>query len=1335
MFVEIEPDRAQVSAFLKQALGEEGVKLGTHLELKKLIVNQREGSWQFQLSKKTVNSQQEIKTLLSQLEAYLLAKVPSLTRVNWELEDEEAAYQKLIAKKRREWEAASPPVAPPKRSFGKGTISGEPEPIKTLTEPGPALIAGRVLRVEQRQIRGGNQLLIWDIYDGTDSITCKVFLRRNQDPFELEKDHYVMVEGNLEFDRYTDELTLMAEAVRPYQAPPEREDHAPEKRIELHLHTKMSAMDSVLDVKAAVAQAAAWGHPAIAITDHGVVQSFPDAYAAGQKHGIDVIFGLEAYLVDDLKEVTASSPDPFLEREFVVFDLETTGLSPVKDQIIELGAVRINARGEQLGELGTFVALKGNLNPRITKLTGITTQMLEGAPELGKVIADFAQFAEGAILVAHNAKFDMGFLGQAFRKLQRSFPNYEVLDTLTLSRTLCPELRNHKLDTMANHFGVSLEAHHRASDDAKATAGIFAKLLALAEARGCETVFDLGQLRSDEEWKKQRPYHALLLVQNQQGMENLYRLVSSSHLNYFYRRPRILKSQLNRYREGLLLGSACESGELFRAVLEGGEPERLQKIASYYDFLEIQPLGNNEFLLREGQVNSREELMELNETIYRLGKTMDKPVVATGDVHFLQPEDAVFREILQNHQDYADAFQQAPLFLRTTEEMLAEFDYLGEGAEEVVIAAPQKIHSLIEEGIMPVPKGLYAPKIDGAEEEIKNATYATAHKLYGDPLPPLVAERIEKELASIISNGYAVLYLIAQKLVDKSLSDGYLVGSRGSVGSSLVATMTGITEVNPLPAHYRCPDCQYSEFFTDGTVGAGADLPAKTCPQCGAELAKDGHDIPFEVFMGFHGDKIPDIDLNFSGEYQPVVHKYTEELFGEGYVYRAGTISTLAERTAYGMVKKFEEKRGLKLRSAEIQRLIGGCSGVKRTTGQHPGGVMVVPRDRSIYQFTPLHYPANDRKRPITTHFDYNAISDQLVKLDILGHDDPTVLRMLQDLTGVNPVEIPLDEPKTMSLFSSLESLGIEPDDAGGSQVGTLGIPEFGTRFVRQMLEDVRPKTFSELVRISGFSHGTDVWLNNAQDLIKEGIAEANQCVSTRDDIMSFLIYSGMNPGAAFKIMEQVRKGRGLSPEDEELMREHKIPTWFIDSCKKISYLFPKAHAVAYVTMAYRVAFCKVYHPTAFYATYFAVRAREDFDIEPVLEGKEAMKRQVAELNSKGNDLTQKERDRVSFLELAIEAKARGVDFLPVSLYESHPTNFKIVSDSTLLPPLSALDGLGAAAAKGIVSARADGEFKSVEDLRQRAGVSKKVIEVLRGQGAFAGMPESNQLSLFEMVN
>lgn len=1343
MYVEIEPDKTQIQALLCHALSQEGAKtLTSQVEFKKVVVDSQNNLWKFCFTPLAPAVSPDVKALLAKFEDFLREKVPNLAQVKWKLEDDEAAYMEMLARKMREAPAEPQPqpakTAPPRpRTYGKPTVAGDPLQIKYLTGPGPGIICGQVLRVEERETKTGKKLLIWDLYDGTDSITCKAFLSKKQEDFTLEKGQYVKVAGKLEDDRFTEELTMMADSVSPQSPPKGREDNAPQKRIELHLHTKMSAMDSTLDVKAAIRQAASWGHSAIAITDHGVVQAFPDAYDAGQKHGIKVLFGLEAYLVGERQEVNSSGPTDLIEdTEFVVFDLETTGFSPLSCSIIELGAVRVRSDGTVLSELNTFVGTTKNLESRITKLTGITDEMLADAPDLKTVIEQFQDFAQGAVLVAHNASFDMGFLRHAFSQLELPMPEYHVVDTLALARTLCSRLSNHKLDTLAKEFKVDLISHHRACDDARATSGILTGLLKLAEDRGAETIADLDRLPQQQNWEKLRSFHAIILVKSQQGMENLYRLVSSAHINHFYRNPRILRSELEQYREGLILGSACESGELYRAILAGESPDKIREIASFYDFLEIQPLGNNEFLLREGTIKTQEKLMEINKVIFNLGKELGKPVVATGDVHFLNPEDAIFREILQVSQGYDGADRQAPLFLRTTEEMLAECEYLGPAAQEVVIHGPQTVASWIEDGIKPVPDGLFAPKIDGAEEEIRERTLNRARELYGEPLPEIVAARLKKELDSIISNGFAVLYLIAQKLVAKSLSDGYLVGSRGSVGSSLVATMSGITEVNPLPAHYRCPQCKYSEFITDGSVGAGADLPPKACPNCGTDLDKDGHDIPFEVFLGFKGDKVPDIDLNFSGEYQPVVHKYTEELFGKGHVYRAGTIGTLADRTAYGMVKKYGQERGFALRSAEIQRLVDGCTGVKRTTGQHPGGVMVVPRDLDIHQFSPIQFPANDKKSTtMTTHFDYSSISNRLVKLDILGHDDPTVIRMLQDLTGIDPKEIPLDEPKTMSLFSSLESLGISPEDAGGSQVGTLGIPEFGTRFVRQMLEDVRPKSFSELVRISGFSHGTDVWLNNAQDLIRQGVAEARECISTRDDIMSFLIYRGVDPSQSFKIMEKVRKGKGLAEEDEKLLVDHKIPRWFIDSCKRISYLFPKAHAVAYVTMAFRIAFCKVYHPSAFYAAYFAVRARGDFDIDPVLEGPEHMKKMIAELNLKGNDITQKEKSLASILELAVEATARGIKFLPVDLYRSHPVNFQIIDDTKLLPPLSSLDGLGAAAAASIAQARENGEFKSIEDLRQRSRISKSVVEVLRKHGALSGMPESNQLSLFDLAN
>ncbi|MFP4017402.1 MAG: PolC-type DNA polymerase III, partial [Halanaerobiales bacterium] len=1006
---------------------------------------------------------------------------------------------------------------------------------------------------------------------------------------------------------------------------------------------------------------------------------------------------------------------------------ETTGLSNKNDEIIEIGAVKVK-NGEIVDSFGTFISPDQKIPPKITEITGINNSMVADAPKLVEIIDEFIEFVDDSVLVAHNAVFDYGFLKGALKKADRPYIKNPVLDTLGLSRAIYPDLKNHKLNTICKHLNVDLENHHRAVDDAKATADILINMLDEIEAQNIDFLNDINKLTKKIDWKNLRPYHLIILAKNKDGLRDLYKLISNSHIDHFYRKPRILKSELKHIRDNLLLGSACEAGQLYRSILNNQDNNEIYKIARFHDFLEIQPLGNNDFLLGS-MVNSREDLKNINRQIYNLGKRLRKPVVATCDVHFLDPDDSIYRKILQAGQGYDD-LEQAPLYFRTTEEMLEEFNYFGDAvARELVIENPRKIVDQCEE-IEIIPKKLYTPTIEGADQEIRDMAFAKAVELYGNPLPEMVEKRLERELDSIIGNGYAVIYLTSQKLVKKSLDDGYLVGSRGSVGSSFAATMTGITEVNPLAPHYRCTECKYSEFITDGSVGVGADLPDKDCPECGKALKKDGFDIPFEVFLGFEGDKVPDIDLNFSGEYQSTTHKYTETLFGKDHVYRAGTISSIANRTAFGFVKGYVNDNGLTMNNAEIKRLVNGCTGVKRTTGQHPGGQIVVPGDMEIYDFTPIQKPANDMDTDtLTTHFDFHSIHDNLLKLDILGHDDPTSIRMLQDLTGVSPFDIPLDDPDTMAIFSSTETLGVTEDEIGTS-IGTLGIPEFGTSFVRQMLLDTKPTTFAELIRISGLSHGTDVWLNNAQDLIRSNTAELAEVISVRDDIMNYLIQKGLEPGKAFWIMEKVRKGKGLTDEDEEYMRENQVPEWYIDSCNKIKYMFPKAHAAAYVMMAFRIAYFKVHYPEAFYATYFTIKAA-DFDSQIIGRGYDHVVNVKTELEARGNDLTAKEKNVLTILEIVVEAMVRGIKFKSVDLYKSDVNIFRITEDG-LLPPLISLQGLGESAAQSIAATREDCDFTSIEDLVNRTRISKTVVEVMKEHGTLDGMPEKNQLSLFQ---
>ena len=1129
-------------------------------------------------------------------------------------------------------------------------------------------------------------------------------------------------------DPYAKEVVIMARDINKLTKI-ERMDTAEEKRVELHMHTTMSSMDAVTAASKIVERAAKFGHKAVAITDHGVVQAFPDAQIAAKKNNIKVIYGVEGYLADNGTPIVINGHEESFDDEYVVFDIETTGFSSKNDKIIEIGAVKLKD-GEIVDSFSTFVDPKVNIPYKITELTSITQNMVNGQPTIDEVLPKFMEFVGDSVLVAHNAAFDVGFIKKNLMDMGKTLKN-PVMDTVPLARYLYPDLKKVKLNLVAKHLGISLENHHRAVDDAKATAEIlkfsFKKMKEEMDIHDVKTLNE--KYLSNIDVKKLPLHHIIILAKNQIGIKNLYKLVSMAHLDYFARRPRLPKSIITEYREGLIIGSACEAGQLYKAVLEGKTDAELKEIAAFYDYLEIQPIQNNEFLIRKGNVKDEDELRDLNRKIYDLGKEMDKPVVATCDCHFLDPNDEVFRRIIMAGQGYGDADNQPPLYFRTTNEMMKEFEYLGEEAcREVVIENTQKIADMVEV-VKPIPDETFPPKIEGAEEDIRNMTMNKVHSIYGENLPEVVQKRLDKELNSIINNGYAVLYLIAQKLVAKSLEDGYLVGSRGSVGSSFVATMSDITEVNGLPPHYVCPNCKKSEFFLDGSISSGADLPDKNCPDCGAKYIKDGHDIPFETFLGFEGDKEPDIDLNFSGEYQAVVHKYTEVLFGKGYVFKAGTIGTVAEKTAYGFVKKYLQERGLVVSQAEIERLTIGCTGIKRTSGQHPGGIMVVPNDNEIYNFCPIQHPADDVNTDIiTTHFDYHSISGRLLKLDILGHDDPTVLRMLQDLTGLDPKTIPLNDPKVISLFTSPDALGVTKEELG-CEVGSYGLPEFGTKFVRQMLVDTQPKSFADLVRISGLSHGTDVWLNNAQYFIKEGYTTLKDCIATRDDIMVYLMYKDLPPKTAFTIMEKVRKGKGLSEDDEALMREKNVPEWYIESCKRIKYMFPKGHAVAYVMMAVRIAYYKVYYPEAYYTTYFTVRA-DDFDADLICKGEEAIKAKMEELNSLGNNISVKEKGLLTILEISYEMYKRGLNFLKVDLYKSEATKFKIEEDG-IRPPLNALQGVGDNAAKSIVECRVNGEFISKEDLRIRSKVSKTVIETLDNHGCLEGMQESNQLSLF----
>jgi DNA polymerase-3 subunit alpha (Gram-positive type) len=1115
-------------------------------------------------------------------------------------------------------------------------------------------------------------------------------------------------------------------------------DYSYKKRVELHCHTKMSDMDGVTDASVLLNRAKAWGMPALAITDHGCVQAFTEAsHTISKDEDFKVIYGVEGYLVDDLKEVVENSKGQSLDCGYVVFDLETTGLSAVKNKIIEIGAVKVEG-GKITDRFSTFVNPKEPIPYEIEQLTSISDEMVIGAPVIEEVLPEFLKFCEGCVLIAHNASFDAGFIEENCRRMGIE-TDFTVGDTVAMARILLPNLNKFKLDNVAKALNVSLENHHRAVDDAACTAEIFVKFLEMFRERD---VMDLDQVnekgRSNIDAIRKMPtYHIIILAKNDIGRVNLYRLVSMSHLDYYAKRPRIPKSELQKYREGLIIGSACEAGELYQAILRGAPNQEIVRIVEFYDYLEIQPLGNNAFMLRDEKspVSSEEDLKENVRKIVRLGEEFDKPVAATCDVHFIDPEDEVYRRIIMAGKGFNDADQQAPLYLRTTEEMLKEFEFLGpEKAEEVVITNTNLISDMCEH-LSPVRPDKCPPVIADSDKILREICYEKAHEIYGEELPEVVVERLERELKSIIGNGFAVMYIIAQKLVWKSNDDGYLVGSRGSVGSSFVATMAGITEVNPLSPHYICPNCHYSDFDSEDVKAfagmAGCDMPDKNCPVCGTKLKKEGFDIPFETFLGFKGNKEPDIDLNFSGDYQSKAHKYTEVIFGAGQTFRAGTIGTLADKTAFGYVKKYYEERGTSKRNCEIDRIVLGCTGIRRTTGQHPGGIIVLPLGETIYSFTPVQHPANDMTTDIvTTHFDYHSIDHNLLKLDILGHDDPTMIRMLEDLTGVDAKTIPLDDPQVMSLFQNTDALGIKPEDIGGTRLGSLGIPEFGTEFAMQMLIDAQPTKFSDLVRIAGLAHGTDVWLGNAQTLIQEGKATIATAICTRDDIMVYLINMGMDSELSFTIMESVRKGKGLKPEWEQAMLEHNVPDWYIWSCKKIKYMFPKAHAAAYVMMAWRIAWCKINYPLAYYAAYFSIRASA-FSYELMCQGRERLEYYMADYRRRSDTLTKKEQDTLKDMKSVQEMYARGFEFMKVDIYKAEAHKFQII-DGKLMPALSTIEGLGDKAADGLVEAAADGPFLSRDDLRQRSKLSKTVVDLMGDLGLLDGLPESNQLSLFD---
>lgn len=1226
-------------------------------------------------------------------------------------------------------------------------FDGETTPIRDIQdEVGEVVIQGKVTFVEARELRNEKTLLIFNVTDFTDTIAGKLFLKNEQTAEvteKLTKGAFIRLKGMALLDRYDHEVGISSivgiKTISDFTSV--RMDNSTEKRVELHAHTLMSDMDAVVDVKTMIKRAKAWGHKAIAITDHGVVQAFTDAsHSLDKGDDFKIIYGCEAYLVDDLKNIVENDRGQSLDAPCVVFDIETTGFGPVKDAIIEIGAVKV-VDGQITEKYSTFVNPDRPIPFEIEQLTGISDEMVLPYPMIDKILPEFLAFCEGCVLVAHNAGFDVSFITQKAKMLGIS-TDFTVVDTVGMARALLPDLNKFKLNVVAKALDISLENHHRAVDDAGATGEIFVKFIEMLKKQEIFTLSQLDELNkaSPEVIKKLPTHHAVILAKNDTGRINLYKLVSLSHIDYYSRRPRIPKSVFEENREGLMIGSACEAGELYQAILRGQSQEEINRLVNFYDYLEIQPLGNNAFMVREEKYNdiqSEEDLIAINKKIVALGEEFNKPVVATCDVHFLDPEDELYRRIIMAGKGFKDADMQAPLYLRTTEEMLSEFSYLGEEkAREVVITNTNIIADRIER-ISPVRPDKCPPVIENSAETLTQICYDKAHSMYGPNLPEIVEARLKKELNSIIGNGFAVMYIIAQKLVWKSNEDGYLVGSRGSVGSSFVATMSGITEVNPLPAHYYCTNCFYSDFDSEEVKAyagrSGCDMPDKLCPVCGKPLSKDGHEIPFETFLGFYGDKEPDIDLNFSGEYQCHAHDYTEVIFGKGQTFRAGTIGTLAEKTAYGYVYKYYEEREQHRRRAEMEREAEGCVGVRRTTGQHPGGIIVLPHGEEIYSFTPVQHPANDMTTStITTHFDYHSIDHNLLKLDILGHDDPTMIRMLEDLTGVDAKSIRLDDEKVLSLFDNLSALGITPGDLDGCDLGSLGIPEFGTDFVMQMLRDTKPKTFSDLVRISGLSHGTDVWLNNAQYFISQGNCTLSTAICTRDDIMTFLIHTGVENGLAFKIMESVRKGKGLKPEMEEAMRAAGVPEWYMESCRRIKYMFPKAHAAAYVMMAFRIAWFKVYEPLAYYAAYFSIRASA-FNYELMCQGREKLEYYLADFKRRSNELSKKEQDTVKDMKIVQEMYARGFEFMSIDLYRAKARHFQII-DGKIMPSLSSIDGMGDKAAEAVVDAAAEGKFLSQDDFRQRSKVSTTIVDKMVELGILEGLPISNQMSLLDFL-
>ena len=1209
----------------------------------------------------------------------------------------------------------------------------DPVPIATQNRPVRNIVfLGEVFNFTKEANRAGDKFNIsFGIFDGNASIYVKNYAMTAEDAGEIsgavKVGMTVAVHGYLKTERRDNELYMSYTDIAVI-GKESRRDNAPKKRVELHLHTNMSAMDSLIPSDVAVKTAKKWGHPAVAITDHGNVQGFPEAMIAAEKNDMKVIYGMEAYFVNDTASAVNGKYDGEFTDEFIVFDLETTGLSNTNCKIIEIGAVKI-AGGKVLEKYDVFVDPQCDIPPEITELTSITNEMVKGQRTIDVVLPEFLEFVGDRLMIAHNADFDMGFLRVAAKELGLPFNN-PSLDTVALSRYVNPDLKKHKLNILAEHYGLGDFHHHRASDDAEMLSMIFFEMLKQLEILDIKNFAALeAEMSAKADPLQLRPYHQIILVKNQAGLKNLYKLISYSYLNYYRRYPRIPKTVLEKHREGLIIGSACEAGELFRAILDGAPEGEIEEIVSFYDYLEIQPICNNRFLIEEGKVADEEGLRALNRRIVELGEKYNKPVCATCDAHFLNEEDEVYRKILLSGLKFKDADKDIHLYYRTTEEMLEEFSYLGEDtAYEVVVENTNLINDMIE-SVRPIPKGSYTPNMEGAEEELQEKCWTRARSMYGDPLPEIVSKRLDKELTSIIKNGFAVLYMIAQRLVWYSESQGYLVGSRGSVGSSFVATMAGISEVNPLPPHYYCPKCQFSEFFTDGSVGSGFDLPDKICPKCGAKLCADGHDIPFETFLGFYGDKSPDIDLNFSGDVQGRVHKYTEELFGAENVFRAGTLGTLADKTAYGFIAKYFEGKGYSLGRAEMDRVIQNCVGVKRTTGQHPGGIIVIPREYEVYDFTPVQHPADDPHSDIvTTHFAFSYLHDTILKLDELGHDMPTKYKWLETFTNTSVLDIPMNAKEVYELFESTKPLGVTPEQIN-APIGTYGLPEFGTPFLQQVLVEAKPKNFADLLQISGLTHGTDVWLGNAEELIKQGICDISKVIGCRDNIMNDLIRYGVENSLSFKIMESVRKGKGLTPEWEAEMRAHDVPDWYIGSCKKIKYMFPKAHAAAYVMSAIRLGWYKVNQPVAFYCAMFTV-APGGFDAEIVMRGKQAVKDTIKDIERRGKEASPKEQASVASLQLINECMERGIRFLPIDIEKSQSYEF-IPENGAIRMPFSALSGLGDNAALKIIQARNEERFFSVEDLQTRAKLTKSVIETLRKNRVLDNLSETDQISFF----